>query len=88
LTLSTTAKVSNTCDNVVVWSQRFGFDNDSDKLLIAAAPDLLLACKALLQTSHQTSWLHMENLAEDESCWCKSCARLYAKQAINKAQGE
>lgn len=74
-TLSTTAKVSSTCDNVVVWSQRFGFDNDDDKALIAAAPDLLAACQAFAEAYEKSLQLEKTDVA----------LRM-AKQAIAKAQ--
>lgn len=71
-TLSTTAKISATCDNVVVWSQRFGFDNEDDKALIAAAPDLLVACQALTRANGE----HPQTEA----------ALIMAERAIEKAQ--
>ena len=48
-TLSSRAKISATCNNVVVWSQRFGFDNEADKVLIAAAPELLTMCQQFVE---------------------------------------
>jgi len=74
-TLSTMAKVSSTCDNVIVWSQRFGFDNEDDKLLIAAAPELLAACKIFVEAC--------EKLLQSEKT---DIALKMAKQAIAKAQ--
>lgn len=76
-TLSTTAKVSKTCDNVVVWSQKYGFDNEADKTLIAAAPELLAACQAFVEAWEESLQLEKTDVA----------LRM-AKQAIEKARRE
>ena len=45
--------------------------------------DLLEACKMLLDTCHEISWVHLNG---DENCECKSCAIKFAKSVIEKAQ--
>lgn len=86
--LVTERKVSDTTNNVVVWSPKHGFDNESDKRLIEASPELFVACQALLKTCSQSSWGHWNNPPEGEQCWCKSCSKDYAREVINKVENE
>lgn len=46
--------------------------------------ELLTACKMLVKTHGDASWLHYTN----GSCSCKSCAKEFAKEAIKKAESK
>lgn len=59
-------------------------EEEANARLIAAAPELLAACQAMLQTSGHSSWLHVTN----GPCRCKSCAKEMARKAIARAIGD